>query len=96
MRQRKGYYEALEAALQGSLDITAWLLWFLDVLRDALTRGVGRFQRVLEKSRFWATYHDADLSERQRKVLNRLWDAGPEEFGHGINASKYQSLTSAS
>ena len=36
------------------------------------------------------------LSERQIKVLNRLLDTVGEEFEHGINARKYQSLAKVS
>lgn len=36
------------------------------------------------------------MNERQRKVLNRLLDAGPDGFEGGINTRKYVSLTKAS
>ena len=35
LRQRDRYYEELAAAQTGSMDITAWMLWFLDRLIEA-------------------------------------------------------------
>ena len=36
------------------------------------------------------------LSDRQRKVVNVLLDAGPGGFEGGLSAGKYQNLTSTS
>lgn len=51
---------------------------------------------MLEKARFWQIHVQTLLNERQIKVLNRLLDTAGEEFKEGINARKYQSLTSVS
>ncbi|WP_286241192.1 Fic family protein [Neptuniibacter halophilus] len=96
MRHRNAYYDALEAAQKGDMDITSWLSWFLETLKQAMERGVSRFMRVLDKSRFWAHFQDLDLADRQKKVLNRLLDAEPDEFTLGINASKYKSIAATS
>lgn len=101
MERRKEYYEQLEQAQKGDLDITPWLSWFLSVLEDALKQGQVRFNRVLKKSRFWLRHSQTPLIERQIKVLNRLLDVGAaqedaEGFEHGINAEKYKSLTKVS
>lgn len=96
MRHRNEYYDALESAQKGELDITAWLIWFLETLKKAMERGVARFVRVLDKSRFWSQFQSVELLERQRKVLNRLLDAEPDEFALGINASKYKSIAATS
>lgn len=37
-RQRKAYYAILERTQKGSLDVTAWLLWFLDALLHAVNQ----------------------------------------------------------
>ncbi len=101
MGRRKEYYEQLEQAQKGAMDITPWLNWFLSVLEDALQQGQKRFDRVLQKTRFWQRHSQTLLTERQIKVLNRLLDtgaaqAGGEGFEHGINAEKYKSLTKVS
>ena len=101
MARRKEYYEQLEQAQKGELDITAWLLWFLSVLDDALLQGQQGFQRVLAKARYWQAHAQTVLSERQIKVLNRLLDAGvgrdsAVEFESGIAAKHYMALAKVS
>jgi Fic family protein len=50
---------------------------------------------VLAKARFWLAHQGTPLNERQRKVLNRLLDAG-DGFVGGMNTRKYASLTGVS
>ncbi|HEY7771903.1 MAG TPA: Fic family protein [Marinagarivorans sp.] len=96
MARRKEYYDILEQSQKGPMDITPWVQWFLSVLEDAISQGLQRFQRVLNKTRFWQRHAQTVLSERQIKVLNRLLDTQGEEFTQGINASKYMSLAKIS
>lgn len=96
MAHRKEYYQLLEQSQKGELDITPWLLWFLDTLEDALKHGQSRFNRVIQKTCFWQTHGQTVLSARQIKVLNRLLDNLGDEFTQGINASKYKSLADVS
>ena len=51
MARRNEYYDQLEVAQKGSLEITTWLGWFLSVLQDALNQGLMRFDRVVQKIR---------------------------------------------
>lgn len=103
---RAAYYEILENT-QGcktktqedsgcGTEVTEWINWFLDVLAEAMQQGLLRIERVITKTRFWQTHSQTVLSERHIKVLNRLLDTSGEEFEHGINASKYQSLAKVS
>lgn len=96
MAHRKEYYEHLEQSQKGELNITPWLLWFLDILEDSLKQGQSRFNRVIQKTRFWNTHSQTILTERQIKILNRLLDNSGDEFTQGINASKYKSLAGVS
>ncbi|HBL26957.1 MAG TPA: DUF4172 domain-containing protein [Acidobacteria bacterium] len=95
-RRRNAYYKTLERTQRGDLDITPWLTWFLVQVEDAATEAHSIVARTLGKARFWLRFQSADLNERQRKVLNRLLDAGPEGFAGGINNRKYMGLTRAS
>ncbi|WP_271910230.1 Fic family protein [Vreelandella alkaliphila] len=96
MARRNAYYGHLESAQKGSLDITPWLLWFLDTLKEALEQALLRIDRVLMKATFWQRHATTVLNERQIKVLNRLLDTAGEEFEQGINARKYQALAKVS
>lgn len=96
MARRNAYYDHLEQTQSGDLDITRWLAWFLDTLEDALEAALSRVDRVLIKTKFWQRHATTVLNERQVKVLNRLLNSTEEEFEHGINARKYQSLAKVS
>ena len=97
MENRKAYYEILESTQRGSLDITAWLEWFLTMLRHrTLQVATMRIEFVLQKANFWQQHAKTVLSERQIKVLNRLLDAGPDGFEGGLNARNYVGLTKVS
>lgn len=96
MARRNAYYDHLESTQKGSLDITPWLLWLLDTLKEALEQALLRIDRVLMKAAFWQRHATTVLNELQIKVLNRLLDTAGEEFKQGINARKYQSLAKVS
>lgn len=96
LEDRSGYYRILEASQKGSLDITAWLEWFLGTLLKSLEQALNRIDRVLAKTRFWQTYRSQTLSAEQIKVLNRLLDGGERGFEDGISAAQYQAVAKVS
>lgn len=96
MEERQGYYAVLESCQKGGLDITAWLDWFLGCFERALTRSDALIGKVLQKARFWEIHSQTQLSLRQRKVINRLLDAGPGGFAGGLTNRKYAGITKAS
>ena len=95
-QHRKAYYEVLEETTTGSLDITAWLEWFLSILLEAQQTAMHTVEGVMQKNRFWQQHQDTPLKLRQKKVLNRLLDAGEDGFEGGMNTRKYASLTKCS
>lgn len=96
LEDRAGYYRILEASQKGSLDITAWLQWFLNTLLNSLEQALARIDRVLAKARFWQAHRDQALSAEQIKVLNRLLDGGERGFEEGISAAQYQAVAKVS
>ncbi len=93
---RAGYYRILETSQRGSLDITAWLHWFLSTLLNSLEQAMARIDRVLTKARFWQAHRTASLLPEQVKVLNRLLDGGEKGFEEGISAAQYQAVAKVS
>lgn len=93
---RAGYYRILEASQKGTLDITAWLQWFLTTLLKSLVQALARIDQVLAKARFWQTHRSQALSAEQIKVLNRLLDGGERGFENGISAAQYQAAAKVS
>ncbi|WP_454254340.1 Fic family protein [Pseudomonas sp. Marseille-Q8238] len=96
LNDRAGYYRILEAGQKGTLDITAWLQWFLGTLLKSLEQALARIGRVLAKARFWQTHRSQILSAEQIKVLNRLLDGGERGFEEGISAAQYQTVAKVS
>ncbi|MDL2286050.1 Fic family protein [Desulfococcaceae bacterium OttesenSCG-928-F15] len=96
MAERESYYEVLERTQKGSGDTTLWLLWFFGCLERAIIAAASTLNRVLFKAGFWKRHSDTPLSERQRKVLNRLLDAGPDGFEGGLSTRKYMGMAKTS
>lgn len=92
MRDKKGYYDALEQAQKANMDVTEWLVWFLETLREALIEAVTTTDRTLNKTAFWLRMQDVPISERQRKVINMLWDG----FDGKLNTGKWAKINHCS
>lgn len=96
LADRKGYYRVLESSQKGSVDITAWLTWFLSTLKASLHAALTQIDRLIDKTRFWNDHRTDDLSAAQTRVLNRLLDGGSRGFENGISASQYQAVAKVS
>ena len=96
MAERDAYYNVLERCQKGDGDITQWLGWFLGCFGRAIQRSEVLLKTVLDKAAFWKTHAQEPLSERQRKVLNRMLDAGKGGFEGGLTTRKYVSLADVS
>lgn len=72
--ERKQYYEILERTQKGDSNITEWVLWFLECLKNAINSTSELLGTVLEKAEFWKTHSTTLLNERQQKMINKLLD----------------------
>jgi Fic family protein len=90
---KREYYLQLESAQRGSLDITAWLVWFLDCLGRAIDTSEELLDSVLKRAKLWQQINLNPVNDRQRKVINRMLDAGWEGF---MTTSKYARLAGCS
>ncbi|MBX9847649.1 MAG: Fic family protein [Rhodocyclaceae bacterium] len=91
-RERKAYYEILEKTQKGTLDVTAWLVWFLDALLRATENAQQTLDLVLAKSRYWQAWAGIPLNARHTKVLNRILDG----FEGKLSTSKWASMAKCS
>ncbi len=96
MRERDDYYDALEACQKGRGDVTEWLMWFLGCHLRAVEGAGALIADVLAKAEFWQRHGHQELNARQRKVVNRLLDAGKRGFQGGLTTRKYVSLAKVS
>ncbi len=91
-QQRKAYYEILEATQKDGLDITRWLEWFLECLGRAFDQSETILATVLNKARFWESFAEVELNERQREIINRLLNG----FEGKLTSSKWAKLAKCS
>jgi Fic family protein len=94
--ERDEYYAVLERTQRGDLDSTEWMSWFLRCLERAVGGSHTHVEKALSKARFWQAHLALELSERQRKAINRLLDAGRGGFEGGLTTRKYVGMTRAS
>lgn len=93
---RNDYYAELAAASRGGLDVTRWLLWFVGQFEGACQASEAVMDPSLAKARFWLEHAEAPIGDRQRKVVNRMLEAGPGGFEGGMSTSKYEHLADVS
>ncbi len=80
--ERRQYYLQLEAAQRGSLDITAWLQWFLGCLDRAIQGAEKTLAQVLRKDQ-------AGRERVGRLVEKRVWILpGFHRFWDGVRSSQ--------
>ncbi len=90
--ERKRYYEILQKVQHSSGDITEWLDWFLQCLKNSLLATETTLEKVLRKTEFWKTHENTKFNERQRLVLNKLFDG----FEGKLKSSKWAKIAKCS
>lgn len=92
-QERNAYYAALEKTQRSAdTDITAWLDWFLTCLDRTLSSTENTLSNVLKKARFWETHPAESLNERQRPIINKLFDG----FEGKMTTSKWAKIAKCS
>ena len=96
LESRAAYYDALTQAERGGLDVTPWVLWFVQAFTGSCVTAQAVVKQVVDKAAFRLRASSFATNERQGKVLNRLLEAGADGFIGGMTADKYSKLTGAS
>lgn len=91
-RERRAYYDTLERTQKDTLDVTPWLIWFLQNLQQAIAAAHLTLDVVLAKTRFWQQWASTPMNERQLKLLNRLLDG----FDGKLTSSKWAAIAKCS
>ena len=96
--ERNVYYDVLEKmqknihSTKTGIDITVWLEWFLACLNRALDTTEDTLASVFKKARFWESYPVGSINERQRVMINKLFDG----FEGKLTTSKWAKITKCS
>lgn len=94
-KEHKRYNEIIEKTQKGSQDITQYLEWFLGCFERALLASEQNLEIILDKARFWDKYKSVSLNDRQRKVINYLYDNYDNTNGF-LRTSVYAKLAKCS
>lgn len=94
-KERKKYYDAIEKVQHRTedSDITVWLEWFLNCLKNALLSSEKILQSVLYKANFWTRNAKLSFNERQIRMLNKLLDGN---FRGKLQSSKWAKICKCS
>ncbi len=91
-KDKKNYYLMLEKSQKGGLDISCWILWFLESLKNSLTQSETIIAKTLSKATFWQKNSQTILNNRQSKMLNQLWD----DFEGNLTTKKWAIINKCS
>lgn len=94
MRNKDDYYNALEQAQRGSLDITTWLTWFLSQVEAATRHGFQEVGRVLARGYYWAEVRRFTLNDRQEMMLKNV--LSPMSADLAVSNRRYRAITKTS
>lgn len=94
LARRARYYDALEDANKVN-EITTWLAWSAGTTIEAQRRTLALTEFLIDKTRLFDRL-GAEINERQKKALLRMFEEGPEGFKGGMSAGKYATITGAS
>ncbi|NQY11462.1 MAG: Fic family protein [Flavobacteriales bacterium] len=73
LKKKKEYYNELNKASRGDLDITKWIVCFLKVIVHSVEGSEHVLNKVDFKKRFWEKYSGEKFNDRQLKVVKKLW-----------------------
>ncbi|HEX5153636.1 MAG TPA: Fic family protein [Parafilimonas sp.] len=91
-QERKQYYDILEKTQKGGLDITKWIIWFLQCIERSLDATDELLGSVFGKAQFWDKHTSIVLNNRQKLLINKLLDG----FTGKLTSSKWAKIAKCS
>lgn len=91
-KERNAYYSILEETQKGSMNVTAWIIWFLSCLGRSLESTKEILAVILKKAKFWEEHRTVSLNERQRFMISKLIDG----LEGKLTTTKWAKLTKTS
>ncbi|MBQ7508154.1 MAG: hypothetical protein IJT52_02365 [Spirochaetales bacterium] len=91
IKNRKPYYDVLQSVQKSeNLDITQWLLWYIDTVCSSLEEAVSQCRNKLRVSSFISNLDPNLYNSRQLFMLYRLADGS---FFGKLTAEKWMKMT---
>ena len=96
VRRRNTYYQVLEDVQNCRVDLTAWYLWFIQCIHSSIEQSWDMIANILLRHDFWNKHAQTLITDRQKKVINRILEAGPDNFEGGLTTRKYVNIAGVS
>ena len=94
-KEHKYYNNLIEKTQKSDSNITDYLIWFLGCFERALLASGKNLEIVLDKAKFWEIHKDKGINDRQRFIINYLYDNYDREIGF-LRSSSYAKLQKCS
>ena len=88
-KNRRNYYDAIQSVRNNNMDMTEWLEYFTEGLRNQLIEVRAKREKAIKREVLFEKIEDFDLNERQKKALEFLVDH------QRIDNSIYQEICNA-
>ena len=93
-KKKKAYYSMLEHSNK-SVNITEWIEYFANTILEAQDYTHRYIDFLIKKAKLY-TRIKGQLNARQNKVIQRIFQEGPEGFEGGLSSKNYISMTETS
>ena len=91
-KEKRKYNEIIERCQKGGVDITQWIVWYLDCMVRCIESADEMLSKILNKAVFWQAHSHIHISERQQKMLNFYLDG----YVGKLNAKNWAKQTATS
>lgn len=91
-QEKNKYYDILESTQKGTMDITKWLVWFLNCLDQAFDATESILTDVFRRASFWEKHATTTMNGRQTLMLIKLL----EGFVGKLKSSKWAKIANCS
>ncbi len=92
MKCRNQYYEVLEETQKSSLNITNWIIWFLDNLQASILNSTRLTQNTEKIAALWLKNSKISFNDRQRKIISMLHNG----FRGNLTSGKWAKICKCS
>ncbi|BDD13015.1 cell division protein Fic (plasmid) [Fulvitalea axinellae] len=92
-KHKREYYAQLEFHSKGHMDVTDFLVWFIESISGAIRLSNDRLDSLLKRDKFWARYKAYGFNGRQRKVIDKLLG---DDFDAVITTERWCGMTKTS
>ncbi len=91
--EQKNYYKELnKAQTADNLDITNWLIWYLECINNSINNIISEINHTIKINKFYSKINSLKLNKRQKKMIDKILN----DFKGNINTSKWAKICNCS